>query len=307
MKRILITGGAGFIGSNLVARLIKEDYEIIVFDNLSSSTTEFVEQYFNNYNFTFIKGDLLNPADINAACKNIDFVYHLAANPDVRLGAVNTKVHFEQNTIATYNLLEAMRENNVLNIAFTSTSAVYGQATLIPTPENYGPLVPISLYGASKLACEAFITAYCHTFNMRTWIFRLANIVGVQSNHGIIPDFITKLKMNPHELEILGNGMQTKSYLHVDGCTSAMTFVVENTKSIVNIYNISAQDTINATEIAHIVGRKYGSSDINLMYTGGERGWVGDVPQIQLDINKIKKLGWSPVYNSIESIIHCIE
>ena len=193
-NKILVTGGAGFIGSHLVDCLIEKGSKVTVFDNLSSGKIEFIEKHLENSDFTFIKGELLDQEAIEKACQDIDFVCHVAANPDVRLGASDTRVHLDQNILATYNLLEAMRKNNTKKIAFTSTSTVYGEASIMPTPEDYGPLIPISLYGASKLACEAFITSYSHTFDMQAWIFRFANIVGPRSTHGITVDFIKKLQ-----------------------------------------------------------------------------------------------------------------
>ena len=182
MHKIIVTGGAGFIGSHVVDKLLTGGNEVTVIDNLSSGKMEFLEHHIPDKNFKFVKLDMLELEKLTHAIKGADFIYHLAANPDVRLGAENTKVHLEQNIIVTYNLLEAMRMNKQQNIVFTSTSTVYGEASIIPTPENYGPLVPISLYGASKLACEALITSYCHTFDMRSWIFRFANIVGRAGN-----------------------------------------------------------------------------------------------------------------------------
>lgn len=301
-NRAFVTGGAGFIGSHIVDILMETDHEVIVFDNLSSGKMEFIEHHLDNPKFTYIKGDLLDPDDLDKACKGIDLVYHVAANPDVRLGAVDTKVHFDQNITATYNLLEAMRKNNVPNIAFTSTSTVYGEATIIPTPEEYGPLVPISLYGASKLACEALITSYCNTFDMNSWIFRFANIIGARSTHGIIFDFINKLKNNPKHLEILGDGRQEKSYLHVSECVNAILFAVENTSEPVNIFNVGSNDTINPTRIGEIIVEEMGLEDVEFRYTGGKRGWKGDVPRMLLGIEKLKKAGWCPEYSSEMSV-----
>jgi UDP-glucose 4-epimerase len=245
---------------------------------------------------------LLNTDEIDAACDGIDFVYHVAANPDVRLGAVDTKVHFDQNITATYNLLEAMRKNDVANIAFTSTSTVYGEATIIPTPEDYGPLVPISLYGASKLACEALITSYSYTFDMHSWIFRFANIVGDRGTHGIIVDFINKLKGNPEQLEILGDGRQSKSYLHISDCVDAILFVIDHINETVNIFNVGSEDAIDATGIAGIVVEEMRLKDVEFSYTGGKRGWKGDVPQMRLAVDKLKELGWGPSYTSGNSV-----
>ena len=185
-NNILVTGGAGFIGSYLVDRLIEEENKITIFDNLSSGKIGFIEKHLKNTDFTLIKGDILDHEVIERACRDIDLVCHVAANPDVRLGASDTKIHFDQNILATYNLLEAMRKNNVKKVVFTSTSTIYGEAQIMPTPENYGPLIPISLYGASKLACEALVTSYSHTFDMQAWIFRFANIVALVALMGLL-------------------------------------------------------------------------------------------------------------------------
>ncbi|MCL7411692.1 MAG: NAD-dependent epimerase/dehydratase family protein [Methanosarcinaceae archaeon] len=291
IDKILVTGGAGFIGSHIVDRLMDTGCEVVVFDNLSSGKMEFIEHHLDNTNFSLIKGDLLNTDEIDAACQDIDFVYHAAANPDVRLGVVDTKVHFDQNITATYNLLEAMRKNGVPNIAFTSTSTVYGEAMTIPTPEGYGPLVPISLYGASKLACEALITSYSHTFDIHSWIFRFANIVGDRGTHGIIVDFIEKLRYDEKHLEILGDGRQSKSYLHVTDCVDAILFAVDHIGETVNIFNVGSEDTIDTTGIARIVVEEMGLKDVEFSYTGGRRGWKGDVPRMLLAVDKLKELG----------------
>ncbi|MDF1534469.1 MAG: NAD-dependent epimerase/dehydratase family protein [Methanosarcinaceae archaeon] len=302
IDKILVTGGAGFIGSHIVDRLMDTGCEVVVFDNLSSGKMEFIEHHLDNTNFSLIKGDLLNTDEIDAACQDIDFVYHAAANPDVRLGVVDTKVHFDQNITATYNLLEAMRKNGVPNIAFTSTSTVYGEAMTIPTPEGYGPLVPISLYGASKLACEALITSYSHTFDIHSWIFRFANIVGDRGTHGIIVDFIEKLRYDEKHLEILGDGRQSKSYLHVTDCVDAILFAVDHIGETVNIFNVGSEDTIDTTGIARIVVEEMGLKDVEFSYTGGRRGWKGDVPRMLLAVDKLKELGWNPSYNSADSV-----
>ena len=301
-NKILVTGGAGFIGSHLVDRFIEKGSKVTVFDNLSSGKTEFIKHHLGNPDFNLIKGDLLDQETIETACKNIDLVCHVAANPDVRLGASDTRVHLNQNILATYNLLEAMRKNSIKKIAFTSTSTVYGEASVMPTPEDYGPLIPISLYGASKLACEALITSYSHTFDMQAWIFRFANIVGPRSTHGITVDFIKKLQKSSSVLEILGDGKQEKSYLHVSECVDAISFLIENSEEKVNIFNIGSEDTISATEIGKAVIEEMGLSNVEFIYTGGSRGWKGDVPRMRLGIEKMKSFGWKPVYTSERSV-----
>ncbi|VVB86252.1 L-arabinose 1-dehydrogenase (NAD(P)(+)) [uncultured archaeon] len=301
-NKIIVTGGAGFIGSHLVERLLLRGDEVIVLDNLSSGKMDFLKEHSENPDFKFIRLDLLNFDDLKKTVKDADAVFHLAANPDVRLGVSDTRVHLEQNIMATYNLLEAMRINKIKNILFTSTSTVYGEATVIPTPEDYGPLVPISLYGASKLSCEALITSYSSTFDMNCWIFRFANIVGPRGTHGIIVDFINKLLKNPSSLEILGDGEQRKSYLHVYDCVEAMLFAIDNSNEMVNIFNIGSEDTISSTEIGRIVVEEMGLENVGFNYTGGSRGWKGDVPRMMLSIDKIKSLGWKPFHNSEKSV-----
>jgi UDP-glucose 4-epimerase len=305
-NKIIVTGGAGFIGSHLADRLLSGGNEVTVIDNLSSGRMEFLKQHTTNPGFKFIKLDLLETEKLRKAIQGADFIYHLAANPDVRLGAEDTKIHLEQNVIATYNLLEAMRINEQKNIIFTSTSTVYGEAAIIPTPENYGPLIPISLYGASKLACEALITSYCSTFDMKSWIFRFANIVGERGTHGIIIDFIDKLRNNPQMLEILGDGQQRKSYIHVSDCVDAILYAVKNSHEMANIFNIGSIDTINSTEIGEIVVKEMGLRNVKFTYTGGKRGWKGDVPRMLLSIEKLREAGWKPSYNSKNSVVAAV-
>jgi len=307
-KDLLITGGAGFIGSHLTEELLKEN-RVSVLDNFSSGYRSFLDGHLSKHNFELIEADLLDVEAVKDAVLGKDLVFHLAANPDVRLGAKDTHVHLEQNVISTYNLLEAMRENNVKEIAFTSTSTIYGEANVFPTPEDYGPLLPISLYGASKLACEALISSYCHTFEMKSWIYRFANIVGERGTHGVLVDFINKLKDNPRELEILGSGKQRKSYLEVVDCVKAMIFAVENSSQQINVFNIGSNDYVDVTEIANIVVHKMGLKDVSYKYTGGVdgRGWKGDVKVMLLSTEALENLGWKPQHNSRDAIEMAVE
>lgn len=297
--KILVTGGAGFIGSYIVDRLVAGN-EVTVIDNLSSGSKDNL-----NPNASFIHGDLKDKAFVLENVKNFDWVYHIAANPDVRLGAEDHDVHIKENIIATHNILEAMRANGMGKLAFTSTSTVYGRAEVMPTPEDYGPLVPISLYAASKLAAEALIFAYSE-FSIQSWVFRLANIIGGRSNHGIIPDFIKKLEKNPEELEVLGDGLQTKSYLYVEDCVDAILFATQKSEDTINIFNIGSPDTTTVKEIAELMVKKK-SPQASIHYTGGKQGWKGDVPKFLLDITKLRKLGWNPKYSSRESVLKTIE
>ena len=302
-RSILVTGGAGFIGSHLVERLLL-DNEVTVLDNFSSGRIEFLEPYRDIPDFHLLTGDLMNPKILDNAVSGKDFIFHLAANPDVKLGSEDTHVHLEQNVLATYNLLEAMRKNDVRQMAFTSTSTVYGEAAQVPTPEDYGPLLPISLYGASKLSCEALISSYCHTFQMQSWIYRFANIVGERGTHGVLVDFIRKLRENPGKLEILGSGKQRKSYLEVKDCVRAMIHAVEHSTGEVNVFNIGSEDSVDVTEIADIVVGQMGLDGVEYDYTGGidGRGWRGDVKLMLLSIEKIKRLGWSPELGSARAL-----
>jgi UDP-glucose 4-epimerase len=309
-RSILVTGGSGFIGSHLVQGLLTEN-DVTVLDNFSSGKMEFLALHHNNPNFHLIEADLLFPFSgaLEKALAGKDMVFHLAANPDVKLGERDTLMHLEQNVLATYNLLEAMRKCDVKKIAFTSSSTVYGEATKVPTPEDYGPLLPISLYGASKLACEAFISSYCHTFDMQSWIFRFANIVGERGTHGVLVDFIRKLRENPKELEILGSGNQKKSYQEVEDCVRAMLHCVQHSDEQINVFNIGSEDCVDVTEIADIVVRQMGLTAVQYRYMGGVdgRGWKGDVRVMQLSIEKIKKLGWTPRGGSAQAILAAVK
>ncbi len=298
-EKILVTGGAGFIGSYVVDKLVKTGKSTVVLDNLSSGRKEFISQHFGKKGFKFVEADLL---DDEAAdhFRDIEEVWHLAANPDVRIGAKDTRVHFEQNIIATYNVLEAMKKNDVKKIIFTSTSTVYGEAMEIPTPEDYAPMIPISIYGASKLACEALITSYVHTFDMQAWIYRFANVIGMRSTHGVIYDFINKLNANSSTLEILGDGNQTKSYIYISDCINAM-FSGMKSKQKLSVFNIGSSDAIKVRRIAQIVCEEMNLKP-SFKYTGGNRGWKGDVPYMFLDCTKLKRLGWTPRYSSEEAV-----
>jgi UDP-glucose 4-epimerase len=282
--------------------LLLKTGEVVVYDNFSTGKKEFLKDAMDNHDFTLVEGDLLDLEKVKLASEGCDWVFHFAANPDVRTGATNPKFDVDQGVLVTFNVLEAMRANNISNITFSSSSTVYGEADVLPTPENYGPLIPISMYAAAKLGCEALITAYCHTFNMKAWIFRFANIIGPRGTHGILVDFKRKLEENPKELEILGDGTQRKSYLNVLECVEVMKFAVDNSSEQVNIFNLGCEDHINVTRIAEIVVEELGLSDVSFNYTGGDRGWKGDVRVMTLSIDKIKTLGWAPKKNSEEAI-----
>ena len=306
-KKVFITGGAGFIGSHLVDKLAQEGNQVTVYDNFSSGKEEFIKQHIGKNYFKFIKADLLDLEILKKAIKGHDLVFHLAANPDIRYGIEHTDTDLKQNTIVTYNVLESMRLIGIKEIAFSSTSTIYGEPKIMPTPEDYGPLYPVSLYGASKLACEALCTSFAHTFNMKCWIFRFANIVGGRGTHGLIFDFIAKLKKNSKELEILGDGKQIKSYLLVDDCIDAMLYAHERSQEQYNVFNLGCNDQIDITSIARILVKKMDLKDVAFKFTGGSRGWPGDVPQMFLDVNKLNKLGWKAKHSSRQAVEIAIE
>jgi UDP-glucose 4-epimerase len=297
----VVTGGAGFIGSHLVDTLVAQGNEVLVIDSLVAGRRETIAQHIDSHKVRFLKEDLLS-SGWQEAISGADRLFHLAADPDVRQSTVNPDPAMKNNVIATYRVLEAMRLHDVPEIVFTSTSTVYGEATVIPTPEDYTPLEPISVYGASKLACEALISAYCHSFGMHSWNFRFANIIGERSGHGVITDFIRKLRSDPAELEILGDGRQTKSYLEVHECIASMLYAVGKARGTVNTFNIGSEDWIDVKAIAEIVIEEMHLSGTKLRFTGGERGWVGDVPRMQLSLERIKALRWKPQLGSRESV-----
>jgi UDP-glucose 4-epimerase len=294
-KRLLLTGGAGFVGSALAERLVA-DNEVVVVDRFSNSSPDWVPD-----GATVIEGDLTDPAVVNEALTaDIDCVFHLAGD---KAPERDDLAQFRLNGTITENLIERMDEVGVSNIAFTSSSTVYGEAPR-PTPEDYAPLEPISIYGASKLADESLLSVYAHSHDFTVWTFRFANIVGPRLQSGaVIPDFIEKLEDNPQELEILGDGRQEKSYMHVAECIDAMCHVVEYADAPVNTYNLGTRTTTSVTRIADIVADEMGL-DPEYDYTGGDRGWTGDVPRMRLSIEKLAALGWEPELSSDKAVRH---
>jgi len=297
----IVTGGAGFIGSHLVDALVGRGEEVIVIDNLSAGNRRNIAGHIESGAVRFVQKDLLSDG-WQDSFSGIARVYHIAADPDVRASASNPEEVFRQNVTATMRVLEAMRKYDVRELVFTSTSTVYGEATVIPTPEDYTPMEPISVYGGSKLACEAMISAYARTYGMTVWVFRFANIIGERSNHGVIWDFIHKLRKNSHELEILGDGKQIKSYFSIGACVDAVLYAIAHSGAPFNCFNIGSDDWIDVTALAHIVIEEMGLSGVSFRYTGGDRGWVGDVPRMQLSVQRLKALGWKPATNSAESV-----
>ena len=301
--RALVTGGAGFIGSHLIDRLVSRGDHVVVLDNLSSGQLSFLDHHQSTGHIKVIKGDVCNFEDVHAAMKeDIDCVFHLAANPDIRLGTQITDTDLKQGTIATYNVVEAMRRCDVKKFAFASSSVVYGEGAPLPTPEHYGPCMPISLYGASKQAGEGLISSWVGTFGLQAWIFRFANIIGARGTHGVIFDFIHKLRKDPTRLEVLGNGLQEKSYMEVGDCADAILHVMSIAQEPLNLYNLGSHDTASVRTIAEIVVDVTGCKDAKIEYTGGDRGWAGDIPKARLAIDKMLESGFDVGMNSEEAI-----
>ncbi len=303
-KKIVITGGAGFIGSHLVDKLVGLGNEVVVVDNMSSGKMEFLAD--SSEKIELVNLDLLELAAIPPVLDGCDAVFHLAANPQVNISEHETRLHIDQNIILTYNVLEAMRIKGIKSMAFASTSTVYGESTQVPTPEDYGPLIPISLYAASKLSCEALISAYCFSFGMSALVYRFANVIGSRSTHGVIFDFVNKLRANPHTLEILGREPgTTKSYIHISDCIEGMIHGYEHSTEKVGMYNIVSEDYVDVRTLADIICEEMGLQDVSYDWTGGVddgRGWKGDVKVMLLAIERMKALGWSPKHGSKEAV-----
>jgi UDP-glucose 4-epimerase len=301
--RYFITGGAGFIGSNMTDRLLKDSSnEVTVYDNFCSGQMSYIEHHLKDKRFRLIKGDLLDLPLLKKSIAGHDFVFHFAANPDIAKSMLETDLDLRLGIIATYNVVESMRTNRVKMLAYSSGSGVYGDVGLMQTAENFGPLLPISMYGASKLGAEGVISAFCGMFDLQAWIFRFANVVGPRQTHGVGFDFIRKLKKEPHKLQILGDGSQSKSYIHVSDVIDAMRFVIEKQNQNVNVFNVATDDYIIVNEIAEIVTEEMKLSKVVFEHTGGSRGWKGDVPVVRFNIEKIHTLGWKSKYNSKQAI-----
>ena len=298
----LVTGGAGFIGSHLVDALVDQGKKVRVIDNFSSGREEFLAHHEGGGAVEVCRGDLLDRESVIAAMEGIETVHHLAANPDIRLGTEVTDTDLKQGTVATYNVLEAMRASGVGRISFASSSAVYGEAGVMPTPEDYGPVMPISLYGASKLASEALITAWAGTFGAQGFIHRFANIVGPRGTHGVIFDFIHKLKRDPSRLEVLGDGNQEKSYMSAHDCVQSMIHVISLGDEGTVLNNLGTGDTCSVSRIAEIVIEESGLEGVSIDYTGGKRGWAGDVPKTYLDVTKLLGSGFEPTSMSEQAV-----
>jgi UDP-glucose 4-epimerase len=296
-----VTGGAGFIGSNLVDRLLAAGHQVTAYDNLSTGQREFLADAQRQSAFRLIEGDLLDAPALAGAMAGCHFVFHLAANADVRFGTQHPRKDLEQNTIATFNVLEAMRANGVHRLAFSSTGSIYGEPNVFPTPEGCPFPVQTSLYGASKLAGEGMIQAYCTGFGFQAFIFRFVSILGERYTHGHVFDFFHKLQENPHSIEVLGDGRQRKSYLYVQDCIDAMLAVIERARQPIVIANLGTQETCCVDDSLGWICEHLGVNP-QRRYTGGERGWIGDSPFIFLDTAYVRSLGWRPKLSIVEGV-----
>ena len=301
-----VTGCAGFIGSNLVDRLLADGHSVIGYDNFSTGQDKFIAPALQSPDFTLVRGDTLDLSALTKAMEGVDFVFHLAANADVRFGTEHPHKDLEQNTIATYNVLEAMRANGIKRIAFSSTGSIYGEAQVFPTPEDAPFPMQTSLYGASKLAAEGLIQAYCEGYGFQGYIFRFVSILGERYSHGHVFDFYKQLLQNPDELQVLGNGRQRKSYLYVRDCIDAVFLAIEKAEGKVNIYNLGAEEYCEVNDSIGWICEYLGVNP-RTVYSGGERGWIGDNPFIFLDTAKIRALGWRPKLTIQQGVIRTLE
>jgi UDP-glucose 4-epimerase len=293
IDRALVSGGAGFIGSHVVDKLARAGVNVTIYDNFSTGQEQFINHHAENSKVKIVRADVLDSERLNNEMANCDIVFHMQANADVRGGIRLTRVDLEQNTISTWNVLEAMRLNNIKHIVFASSATVYGEPDIFPTPESYAPL-QTSLYGASKLACEAMIQAYSEYFGITCYIFRFVSWIGERYTHGVIFDFIKKLRDNSSTLEILGDGKQRKSYLDVLDGVEGIFYAIEHAKELKNVFNLGHDEFMNVLHLADIVVEELGLKKVRYLTTGGERGWLGDSPFVHLDTTKLKALGWRP-------------
>ena len=305
-RPILITGGAGFLGSHLCEEMVRQGARVTVYDSTARGKSR-IQRLLDDEAIELIEADLLDYEILLEAIKGKTFIWHLAANTDIPAGLSDTSLDLKNNVIVTHNLLEAMRKTGVTKVAFPSSGAIYGEKTSGFRSETQGPTLPISLYGAGKLAGEAFISAYSHLFGIQAWIFRFGNVIGARIGHGCILDFIKKLMANPNELEVLGDGTQTKSYFLVEECIEGMQYVIDHTepqdnRDFCEVYNLGALDDTPVLEVAKIVIEEMGLKDTQIKIRGGQRGWPGDQAKIALDISKIRTMGWKPKYTSTEAV-----
>lgn len=306
--KYFIVGGAGFVGSHLVRILLQEetDADIVIFDNFSSGRLWHLEEFKSNRRLNIVTGDVKDTVALQKAIVGTDIVYHFASNPDISKAVSKPDIDFWEGTYLTNNLLEVMRISGIKRLLYASGSGIYGDTGLFDVSENYSPMLPISTYGASKLSCEAMISAYSHMFNISASVFRFANVVGPHQTHGVGYDFVKRLMQNPNELQILGNGSQSKSYIYVTDVINAIRLLEKKIPEVFSFYNVATTDYITVTEIANIAIAIMGLRNVEYKYTGGNRGWKGDVPIVRLNSNKIRTLGWNNQYTTKEAIHNSI-
>jgi UDP-glucose 4-epimerase len=301
--RIVVTGGAGFIGSNLVDRLMAAGNHVTVIDNMTGGRKEFLAHHLDSSRFELVRLDLRDTAKLTKALpKKTDLVFHLAANADIARGVDDPTLDFEHSLVATFSLLRAMREQKLTKLFYTSGSGVYGDRGHTPSAETFGPLMPVSMYGATKLGAEGLVSAFCHLFDMQAWVLRPANIIGPNATHGVVFDFVRRLKADPKHLRILGDGEQSKAYLHVHDVLDAMECVMKKAKDRVNVFNLSSQSHITVNGIAKIVLSEMKLKKVAITHTAGKIGWKGDVPIVRLHNRRLAKLGWRAKYNSAQAV-----
>jgi UDP-glucose 4-epimerase len=301
-----VTGAAGFVGSNLTDRLLALGQDVVGFDNFSTGRIQFLSCALENPRFRLHRGDILDLEALTAAMAGADFVYHLASNADVRFGTEHPRKDLEQSAIGTWNVLEAMRANNVRRIAFASSGSVYGEPEIFPTPENCPFPIQTSLYGASKLAAEAFIQAYSEGFGIEAWIFRFVSLLGPRYSHGHVIDFYRQLREHPDVLNVLGDGLQRKSYLYIGDCIEAILTATRQASAKVNIFNLGTDQACAVNDSIGWICEHLGVSP-RLMYSGGKRGWIGDSPFILLDCDRIRSLGWRPALSIQQAVVRTLE
>ena len=308
MSCYFVTGCAGFIGSNLVDRLLSDGHDVVGYDNFSTGRQEFLSKAYQYSAFRMVDGDLLDTEKLAKAmaAQSVDVVFHLAANADISRGPERPRRDLEQNTIATFNLLDSMRRTDARRIVFSSTGSIYGEPKVFPTPEDAPFPVQTSLYGASKLAGEGLISAFCESFGFQSWIYRFVSVLGERYTHGHVFDFFRKLRNNPHAIDVLGDGCQTKSYMYVGDCISGMLAGLESKSAKVNIFNLGTDETIQVKDsLTLIVGRLGLSPEVR--YAGGPRGWVGDSPMIHLDCSRLRTMGWAPALSIRTSVLRTLD
>ena len=304
----IVVGGAGFIGGHLTRHLIQHtDAEVTVFDNFTSGTRWRLDEVENHPRLKVIEGDVKDLPALRAAMQGQECVYHFAANPDIAKAVTQPDIDFWEGTYLIQNLIEAMRLEGVSKLIYASGSGVYGDTGETPVHENYAPMLPISTYGASKLACEALICSYCHMFGLNASAFRFANVVGPRQTHGVAYDFIRRLILAPKTLQILGDGTQSKSYIHVEDVIAAMRLIEQRGQTGFDFFNAATEDYVTVREIADMITKRLGLTDVEYEFTGGKRGWKGDVPIVRFNADKIRALGWANRMSAAEALLDSVD